>query len=147
MRTYKRMCREDYTLTADNGDTLVLARGKEYMTSAEHDDGTVTVFAAFWARVPVSLFSGAHAQALAETERALTDAVALYTANGQTIRSLERQRADARREAVEEVMRKATHYRRGFVHHVTHESGVYIISADSLRAVLTLSEPPAKEEG
>ncbi len=60
MKTYKRICVEDYTLTDDGGDTLVLTRGKEYLTSAEHDDGTVTVFANFWARVPSSLFSGAH---------------------------------------------------------------------------------------
>ncbi len=60
MRTFYRICVEDHTLTAENGDTLILTRGKEYMTSAEHDDGTVTVFANFWTRVPASLFSGAH---------------------------------------------------------------------------------------
>ncbi len=60
MKTFHRICVENYTLTADNGDALVLTRGKEYMTSAEHDDGTVTVFSSFWARVPASLFSGAH---------------------------------------------------------------------------------------
>ena len=59
MRTFKRRCIEDYTLEARNGDRLELKRGKEYLTSAEHDDGTVTVFTKFWVRVDPALFAGA----------------------------------------------------------------------------------------
>ena len=57
MRTFKRICIEDYTVRAENDDTLTLRRGEEYVTSPERD-GVVTVFSAFWVNVPVSLFSG-----------------------------------------------------------------------------------------
>jgi hypothetical protein len=56
VRTFKRTCCQDYTLTAQNGDTLVLKAGEEYITSAERDDGLVVVFTQFWVPVPLSLF-------------------------------------------------------------------------------------------
>ena len=59
MRTFKRICIQDYTLRAENGDTLELERGHEYITSSEHNDGTVTVFTNFWVRVSPQLFAGA----------------------------------------------------------------------------------------
>lgn len=59
METWNRVCIEDYSLTAENGDTLILKRGKEYTTSRVHDDGvTVTVFTNFWVPVPLRLFAG-----------------------------------------------------------------------------------------
>jgi len=58
MRTFERICIEDYTVRAENGDTLTLRRGEEYITSAERD-GMVTVFSAFWVPVPAALFAGA----------------------------------------------------------------------------------------
>jgi hypothetical protein len=57
VRTYRRICIEDYQLVAENGDTLVLTRGHEYITSDERD-GAVTVFTKFWVNVPVRLFAG-----------------------------------------------------------------------------------------
>jgi hypothetical protein len=56
MRTFSRICVEDYELVAQNGDTLRLERGKEYLTSAERDDGLVVVFTRFWVPVPLRLF-------------------------------------------------------------------------------------------
>jgi len=58
MYTLKRICIKDFTLEAENGDLLVLERGKEYITSPEKD-GMVTVFTNFWEKVPVSYFAGA----------------------------------------------------------------------------------------
>ena len=58
MRTFERICIEDYTVRAENGDTLTLRRGEEYITSAERD-GMVTVFSAFWVPVPAAPFAGA----------------------------------------------------------------------------------------
>lgn len=59
MRTFKRVCITDYEVVAENGDALRLERGKEYVTSTEHDDGTVTVFTGFWVRVSPAFFAGA----------------------------------------------------------------------------------------
>lgn len=61
MRTFKRICIEDYVLEAENGDRLELKRGEEYITSPEHFDepDMVTVFASYWARVPMTIFAGA----------------------------------------------------------------------------------------
>ena len=58
MKTYHRVCITDFTLTAKNGDTLSLKRGKEYLTSDVNKDGDVTVFTNFWVPVPVGLFAG-----------------------------------------------------------------------------------------
>jgi hypothetical protein len=58
MRTYKRICIEDYSLSAQNGDSITLKRGAEYITS-DVEDGLVTVFTNFWVPVPVSVFAGA----------------------------------------------------------------------------------------
>lgn len=57
MTTFKRICLRDYTISAENGDTLTLTRGKEYITSRERA-GLVTVFSSFWVPVPVDLFAG-----------------------------------------------------------------------------------------
>lgn len=57
MITFKRICIRDHRITAENGDTLRLERGKEYLTSAEKS-GEVTVFSSFWVKVPVDLFAG-----------------------------------------------------------------------------------------
>ena len=57
MKTFKRICIQDYSLEAENGDRLELKGGKEYITTAEKD-GMVTVFTRFWVPVAVSLFTG-----------------------------------------------------------------------------------------
>jgi hypothetical protein len=58
MRTLNRICIEDYTITAENGDCLKLERGKEYLTSETKTDGTCTVFSNFWVPVPAKVFAG-----------------------------------------------------------------------------------------
>jgi hypothetical protein len=55
---YQGICLRDFTLEAKNGDRLELKRGKEYTISDIWDDGTVTVFTNYWARVPSDLFGG-----------------------------------------------------------------------------------------
>lgn len=57
MQTFHRICIQDYTVEAKNGDRLDVTRGKEYLTSAEKD-GTVIVFSGFWVTVPISIFAG-----------------------------------------------------------------------------------------
>ena len=58
MQTFKRICIEDYAITAENGDCQTLVRGSEYITSVDRG-GEVTVFSTFWVKVPVHLFAGA----------------------------------------------------------------------------------------
>lgn len=59
MTTYKRICIEDWSIEARNGDRVELKRGEEYITSDQHeDDGTVTVFTNFWVRTPLSIWAG-----------------------------------------------------------------------------------------
>ena len=57
METYNRICIADFTLKAQNGDTLNLQREREYLTSKEENE-SVTVFTNFWVKVPASLFAG-----------------------------------------------------------------------------------------
>ena len=56
MKTLQRICIKDFKLQASNG-TLELNRGKEYITS-EEENGEVTVFSTYWAKVPVNIFAG-----------------------------------------------------------------------------------------
>jgi hypothetical protein len=58
MKTFERVCIQDYKLEAENGDCLILNRGNLYITSEEDGKGTVVVFSSFWCRVPASLFAG-----------------------------------------------------------------------------------------
>jgi hypothetical protein len=64
MTVFKAICIEDYRVTAPikgeepKTDTVVLTRGQEYTVSAEHDDGTRTVFTRYWFRAPTHLFAG-----------------------------------------------------------------------------------------
>ena len=71
VKTYKRICLEDYKVSDDNGGELRLERGKEYITSPRRtptpydrkwvpDDvaSVVTVFSSYWVPVPTGLFSG-----------------------------------------------------------------------------------------
>lgn len=67
MQTFKRICLKDYTVTAENGDSFTVKRGKEYLTSAVNESsalgpeaikGCVIVFADYWVPVPVSVFGG-----------------------------------------------------------------------------------------
>ena len=58
MTTFKRICIQDWEVTAKNGDHFEVERGKEYITSGEHGDGTVTVFGTFFVPVPRVYFAG-----------------------------------------------------------------------------------------
>lgn len=55
MKTFKRICIKDYSIEEDNRK-LNLVRGKEYTTS-ESNNGMVTVFTTYWAKVPVNIFA------------------------------------------------------------------------------------------
>lgn len=59
MKTAKRICIEDWEITAENGDHFEIKRGKEYITSMDHKDDACTVFSSFWVRVPLRCFAGA----------------------------------------------------------------------------------------
>lgn len=54
MKVFKRICVRDETFV-DGEKSITLKRGQEYTTSAEHGDGTVTVFTTYWFRAPVDL--------------------------------------------------------------------------------------------
>lgn len=58
MRTFNRICIEDYELTAKNGDCMKLTWGRKYLTSAVRDDGTVIVLTNYWEPAPVAIFAG-----------------------------------------------------------------------------------------
>jgi hypothetical protein len=59
MTTYHRICIQDFELTAQNGDRLVLKRGQEYLTSeVRKEDNTLVVITNYWVRVPANLFAG-----------------------------------------------------------------------------------------
>lgn len=58
MKTFKRVCLQDYVVTAKNGDQAEVKRAHEYITSDERN-GEVTVFGRFWAPFPLSIFAGA----------------------------------------------------------------------------------------
>jgi len=57
MKAVKRICIQDWEVTADNGDHFEVTRGKEYITSMENEDGECTVFSNFWVKVPLSCFA------------------------------------------------------------------------------------------
>ena len=57
MKTFDRICIEDYTVTEGEISATVHC-GEEYITTEERD-GTVTVFTDYWIRyVPVKIFAG-----------------------------------------------------------------------------------------
>jgi len=56
--TYRRICVRDYERSDSEGNRLELSRGREYLTSAENENGDVVVFTNFWVQVPVSIFAG-----------------------------------------------------------------------------------------
>jgi hypothetical protein len=56
MKTFQRICIQDFVMTAENGDCLNLKRGKEYITS-EEENGFVTVFMNYWVKVPINIFA------------------------------------------------------------------------------------------
>lgn len=58
MKTFKRICIQDWEVTDSEGNRCEVLRGNEYITSPEHDDGTCTVFTTYWVRVPVTHFAG-----------------------------------------------------------------------------------------
>lgn len=57
MKTFKRICIRDYTVT-DGTNSLTLHRGQEYTTSGLKGGEDVVVFSTFWVSVPVSIFAG-----------------------------------------------------------------------------------------
>ncbi len=58
MRTYNRICIKSHTVTARNGDSQSIVRGREYLTSDIDENGEVTVFSSFWVPFNVELFAG-----------------------------------------------------------------------------------------
>ena len=58
MKTYQRICIKDHTITAENGDSQTVKRGKEYITSPVDKEGNVTVFSTFWVPMSLDLFAG-----------------------------------------------------------------------------------------
>jgi len=58
MKTFNRICIQNYFVEAKNGDRLDLYRGKEYLTSDVDDKNEVIVFSQFWVPVPISIFAG-----------------------------------------------------------------------------------------
>jgi len=59
VKTFKRICIEDWTTSDAVGNSFTVVRGKEYTTTSEREDGTVTVFSSDWVVAPVSIFAGA----------------------------------------------------------------------------------------
>ena len=57
MKTMKRVCIKDHTVTDAEGTSFTIQRAKEYTTSVEKD-GMVLVFSRYWVTVPVSIFAG-----------------------------------------------------------------------------------------
>lgn len=53
----QRIAQRDWEITAKNGDHFAVKTGNEYTTTRDpREDGTVTVFANFWVRVPLEVF-------------------------------------------------------------------------------------------
>lgn len=57
MKTFKRICIKNHTILGKDEESFTVERGKEYITSPEKD-GEVTVFAKYWAKLPVDVFAG-----------------------------------------------------------------------------------------
>lgn len=57
MKTYKRKCIEDYSVT-DGEKTFNISKGKEYLTSALCESGNVVVLSHLWIPVPATIFEG-----------------------------------------------------------------------------------------
>jgi len=67
MKTFKRICIKDYSVTDYFGNTFKIERGKEYLTSAVNEspsigphpkENHVVVFSNFWVHVPLDYFAG-----------------------------------------------------------------------------------------
>lgn len=67
MKTFKRICLKDYEVTAENGDTFKVERGREYITSAVNESSSlgpepvkdhVIVYSDYWVPVPIAVFGG-----------------------------------------------------------------------------------------
>ena len=59
MQTFKRVCVENYEIEdPDTHETFTVQRAKEYTTSAERPDGSLTVFSRYWVSVPARIFAG-----------------------------------------------------------------------------------------
>jgi len=58
METYKRICIKDHKIEISENESLIIKRGKEYLTSFEIDN-TVTIFTKYWIQgIPVNIFAG-----------------------------------------------------------------------------------------
>ena len=56
MQTFKRICKEDFTVVDISGEPrFTLKAGQEYLVSFE-DDGYVAVFDRYWFKVPAGHF-------------------------------------------------------------------------------------------
>ena len=57
MKTFKRVCIEDYTIIDQEGTSFTVKRAKEYITGPEKDSALV-VFSQYWVMVPARIFAG-----------------------------------------------------------------------------------------
>lgn len=69
MDTYRRKANRTMTIEALNGDKTTIVEDKEYLTSAPHDDDSVTVFSSFWERFPVDAFYEDSVQVFTKEEK------------------------------------------------------------------------------
>jgi hypothetical protein len=67
MKTFKRICLKDFTVTGTNGRACTIRRGKEYITSEVNESssigpepiiGYVVVFTNYWIHAPIEIFGG-----------------------------------------------------------------------------------------
>jgi len=58
MKTFNRVCIEDFTVVDADKNIAQVKRGQEYLTSEPYDDGTVIVFTNYWFKVPLIHFAG-----------------------------------------------------------------------------------------
>ena len=67
MKTFKRICLKDFTITDDSGNSCTIKRGKEYLTSAVNDAPAfgpeplkdhVVVLTNYWIHAPIEIFGG-----------------------------------------------------------------------------------------
>ncbi|MBT3298466.1 hypothetical protein HN385_06070 [archaeon] len=67
MKTFNRICIEDFEVKDESGQIFKVERDKEYLTSAINDAPAlgpeavkdhVIVFSKFWVPIPISVFAG-----------------------------------------------------------------------------------------
>lgn len=57
MKTLKRICIKNHTVSDRSGNSMTVERGHEYITTPD-DNGECVVFGPYWAPFPVNAFAG-----------------------------------------------------------------------------------------